>query len=344
VRETSRGYAAATVVPAAVANLVSRLDGLLSSKKTGARAATDARPFVQQQQQQQHQQQSAAKEEDVAISKHDDPFAKAVFEDIALPAELEAQLLRVAVGAANTRRHRAPFRHALLHRPPGTGKTLFAKRLAQCAGMDYAIASGGDVAPLGRDAVTSLHKLFDGAHTSPRGLLLLVDEAEAFVRSRSLAGSTMSEDARNALNAFLYRTGSQNTDVLVVFASNAPELFDAAVLDHVVHFALPAYDQRLAIIAIELRRYVHDCPVLAQLTGGLAAGRVVEGRNVVLDDAVTAADFEAAARQTEGFSGSEVSKRANAWRAADLDGAHPKLTAPMIRDVTTSQLHQTSVK
>ena len=33
--------------------------------------------------------------------------------------------------------------------PPGTGKTMAAKRLARTSGLDYAILSGGDIAPLG---------------------------------------------------------------------------------------------------------------------------------------------------------------------------------------------------
>jgi hypothetical protein len=43
--------------------------------------------------------------------------------------------------------------------PPGTGKTMAAKRLARTSGMDYAIMSGGDVAPLGGGAVTQLHQV-----------------------------------------------------------------------------------------------------------------------------------------------------------------------------------------
>jgi len=31
---------------------------------------------------------------------------------------------------------------------------LFAKKLAQHSGLDYAILTGGDVSPLGRDGVT----------------------------------------------------------------------------------------------------------------------------------------------------------------------------------------------
>ena len=35
--------------------------------------------------------------------------------------------------------------------------------------MDYAILTGGDVAPMGRDGVTAIHKVFDWANTSRKG-------------------------------------------------------------------------------------------------------------------------------------------------------------------------------
>jgi len=124
---------------------------------------------------------------------------------IVLENSLDSQLRRVAVSTANTKKNRAPYRHLLLHGPPGTGKTMFAKGLAHHSGLEYAILTGGDIAPLGRDAVTELHKLFDWAKTSRKGLLLFVDEADAFLQSRER--TKISEDQRNALNAFLYRTG-----------------------------------------------------------------------------------------------------------------------------------------
>lgn len=37
------------------------------------------------------------------------------------------------------------------------------------SGLDYAILAGGDVAPLGSDAITELHKVFDWAEKSGRG-------------------------------------------------------------------------------------------------------------------------------------------------------------------------------
>ena len=34
--------------------------------------------------------------------------------------------------------------------------------------MDYAVMSGGDIGPLGKDAVTAIHKVFDWANTSKK--------------------------------------------------------------------------------------------------------------------------------------------------------------------------------
>lgn len=53
--------------------------------------------------------------------------------------------------------------------PPGTGKTMAAKRLARTSGLDYAIMSGGDVAPLEGKAVTQLHQVRTGAGTGQGG-------------------------------------------------------------------------------------------------------------------------------------------------------------------------------
>lgn len=36
--------------------------------------------------------------------------------------------------------------------------------------MDYAIMTGGDVAPMGKHAVAAIHKMFDWANTSRKGM------------------------------------------------------------------------------------------------------------------------------------------------------------------------------
>ena len=143
---------------------------------------------------------------------------------------------------------------------PGTGKTMFAKQLAKSCGMDYAILTGGDIAPLGREAVPELHKIFDWSQHSDKGLLLFVDEADAFLRKRGGDdASEMSEDLRNALNAFLYRTGEASKDFMVVFASNQPEQLDWAVQDRVdemVEFHLPGPQQRKEMLTMYFHKYI----------------------------------------------------------------------------------------
>jgi ATPase family AAA domain-containing protein 3A/B len=109
------------------------------------------------------------------------------FSDVILLGEVKERVEGLGRSIRNARRHRAPFRHLMLYGPPGTGKTMCAKRLALTSGLDYAIMSGGDVGPLGSDAVTQLHSIFTWANASPNGLLLFIDEAEAFLGSRSKA-------------------------------------------------------------------------------------------------------------------------------------------------------------
>lgn len=222
---------------------------------------------------------------------------------IVLENSLDDQLRRVAVSTANTKKNRAPYRHLLLHGPPGTGKTMFAKGLAHHSGLEYAILTGGDIAPLGRDAVTELHKLFDWAKTSRKGLLLFVDEADAFLQSRER--TKISEDQRNALNSFLYRTGTESDKFMMVYASNQPSQFDEAVMDRIdemVEFGLPGLEERKKMIAMYIEKYLLNPP-------GRWAKKVT---TVDISDA----EIDKVVTETEGFSGRAISKLAIAWQAA----------------------------
>jgi len=151
------------------------------------------------------------------------------FSDVILPEELKERVLGLALSARKAKDYDAPHRHVLLYGPPGTGKTMVAKKMAECVGMDYALMSGGDVGPLGADGVTQIHNLFRWAKMSKKGVLLFIDEAEAFLASRGK--NSMSESAHNALNALLYNTGGERKDFMLVLATNRAEDLDAAVLD-----------------------------------------------------------------------------------------------------------------
>jgi len=223
--------------------------------------------------------------------------------DIVLEPKLESRLKRVVTTTINAKQNKAPYRNLLLSGPPGTGKTLFAKGLALKSGLNYAIMTGGDVTPLGKDGVTEIHKLFDWANSTKKGVLLFIDEADAFLKKRST--EKMSEDLRNALNAFLYRTGESSHNIMIVYASNQPEQFDWAVndrIDEIVEFDLPKYDERVRMIKFYLAKY-HSSGSSSATTKNSAAS---------IDDSVIAK----VAKETEGFSGREITKFAIAAQAA----------------------------
>jgi hypothetical protein len=191
---------------------------------------------------------------------------------------------------------------------------MAAKRLARTSGLDYAIMSGGDVAPLGGQAVTQIHEMFDWAESSrkvsgrhgrvlesltcqrallagtyssllaatpnntlydfaPRdcqsyfpyadtrhrlqGLLLFIDEADAFLGRR---GAGMSEGLRGALNAILFRTGDQSRDFAVVLATNRPGTVQSCHCDA----ADPGVEHCSASVRLVITR-IHCCfPALMQ--------------------------------------------------------------------------------
>lgn len=243
---------------------------------------------------------------------------EAALDKVVLESTLTGRLQRIAKSTANTKKNKAPFRHLLLHGPPGVGKTMFAKKLAAASNLHYAIMTGGDIAPLGKDAVTEIHKIFDWANTTDRGVLIFVDEADAFLRKRST--EKISEDMRNALNAFLYRTGEASKKFMVVYASNQPEQFDWAIndrIDEMVEFKLPGLEERRRMIVQYMDEYLINN---------------TSGNKISVKD-VTEEQINHIANETDGYSGREISKLAIAWQAAAFGTEDATLTYDMLMRV-----------
>ncbi|XP_039598476.1 ATPase family AAA domain containing 3 [Polypterus senegalus] len=258
--------------------------------------------------------------------------AQDALEGVVLNPKLEERVRDIAIATRNTRQNRGLYRNILMYGPPGTGKTLFAKKLAMHSGMDYAIMTGGDVAPMGRDGVTAMHKVFDWANTSKRGLLLFVDEADAFLRKRST--EKISEDLRATLNAFLYRTGEQSKKFMLVLASNQPEQFDWAIndrVDEIVNFALPGLEERERLVRLYFDKYV-----LKPATEGKQRLKVAQ-----FDYGLKCSDL---AKVTEGMSGREISKLGVAWQAAAYASEDGVLTEAMIDARVADAVRQHQLK
>tara|TARA_B110000208_G_scaffold42251_1_gene55985 strand:- start:328 stop:2607 length:2280 start_codon:yes stop_codon:yes gene_type:complete len=259
---------------------------------------------------------------------------QAALRGVVLEPTMDARVRSLAQATRNTQRNEAPFRHVLFYGPPGTGKTLVAKKLAEHSGLSYAVMSGGDVAPLRSRGVTEIHKLFQWAQASRGGLILFIDEAEAFLKRRSDMG--MSEDMRSCLNALLYNTGTASDKFMLVLATNRPGDLDLAVSDRVdeqLCFDLPGPEERKRLLHLFLSKYFdrNDRVTAAK-----------DARSDVTLDTVVAI--------TDGFSGRGLEKlvisaQGRAFGTASDggdDGAvdQPMLTAEMLLDVARVKVEQ----
>jgi ATPase family AAA domain-containing protein 3A/B len=264
------------------------------------------------------------------------PWAKQesmkIFDQIVLEDALEERLQWTTNALVSAQANGTPFRHLLLHGPPGTGKTLFARTLAQHSGLDYAIMSGGDLGPLGREGPFELHKLFAWAARSRRGLVLFVDEADAFLRRGRGGSGGMSEDARNALSVFLHHTGTENARVAVILATNVPSVLDRAVLDRIdeaFEFPVPGYDQRLRMLQIFVDRYLST--------------PTKRGKGIEVEEGLRTDFLEGVAKRTDGFSGRQLAKLVLAFQAAVFGSGTQRLTFGLAETVLQWRLTHPNV-
>mmetsp|Transcript_51071 Transcript_51071/g.110841 ORF Transcript_51071/g.110841 Transcript_51071/m.110841 type:complete len:815 (-) Transcript_51071:284-2728(-) len=255
------------------------------------------------------------------------------FSDVVLHPRLHQQVMRLADATRSAKRRHMPLQHVMFYGPPGTGKTMVAQRFAEFSGLEYAIMSGGDVAPLEEQAVTELHKLFSWVHRSRRGVLLFIDEADAFLASRKRGN--MSESLRNALTTMLYHTGTPSSQFMMVLATNRPGDLDSAVLDRVdesVEFGLPDVDARMGMVRMYFDMYITKPLGIKILkaedsTAGLLVDRAKQqgrfarcscsrkqrsetpkGVPLKADDLTDEESLAEVARRIAGFSGREISK------------------------------------
>ncbi|KAI9089369.1 hypothetical protein K1719_029648 [Acacia pycnantha] len=252
--------------------------------------------------------------------------SKSGLENVVLHPSLRRRIEHLARATSNTKAHQAPFRNMLFYGPPGTGKTMVAREIARKSGLDYAMMTGGDVAPLGPQAVTKIHEIFDWAKKSRKGLLLFIDEADAFLCERN--STHMSEAQRSALNALLFRTGDQSRDIVLVLATNRPGDLDSAVtdrIDEVIEFPLPGEEERFKLLKLYLNKY------LSKDNGSSSILRK-QAQKIVMED-ISEDVLREAAKKTEGFSGREIAKLVSGIRAAVYGRPDCTLDSQLFREM-----------
>ncbi|KAK4758850.1 hypothetical protein SAY87_020151 [Trapa incisa] len=265
--------------------------------------------------------------------------------NVVLHPSLQRRIEQLARATANTKSHGAPFCNMLFYGPPGTGKTMVAREIARKSGLDYAMMTGGDVAPLGPQAVTKIHQIFDWAKNSRKGLLLFIDEADGFLCERN--STHMSESQRSALNAFLFRTGDQSRDIALILATNIPGDLDKAItdrIDQMIEFPLPGEEERSRLLKLYLNKYLSG-KTNDEERSQWAFLFKKQPENITIKDVSDEVIWEAA-KKTEGFSGREIAKLMASVQAAVYGSPNGVLDAQLFNEVVDYKImeHKQRVK
>ena len=171
----------------------------------------------------------------------------------------------------------------LLVGPPGTGKTLLAKAVAGEASVPFFSVSGSSFIEMFVGVGASrVRDLFENAKKEAPAIVF-IDEIDAIGKSRAASGMMGGNDEReqtlNQLLAEMDGFSSDNSPVIVLAATNRPEVLDAALLrpgrfDRQVLVDKPDYKGRIDILKVHVEgiKLAKDVEIeeIAKLTAGLA--------------------------------------------------------------------------
>ena len=188
----------------------------------------------------------------------------------------------------------------LLVGPPGTGKTLLAKAVAGEASVPFFSVSGsGFIEMFVGVGASRVRDLFEQAKKVAPAIIF-IDEIDAIGKSRASGGNMGGNDEREqTLNQLLAEMDGFGTDtpVIVLAATNRPEILDAALLragrfDRQVLVDKPDYDGRLQILKVHSKDVKLsdkvDLEIVAKQTAGLAGADLA---NIINEAALLAGRF-----------------------------------------------------
>ncbi len=217
----------------------------------------------------------------------------------------------------------------LLLGPPGSGKTLLARAIAGEAGVPFFSISGSDFVEMFVGVGASrVRDLFEQAKKSAP-CIVFIDEIDAVGRQRGAGLGGGHDEREQTLNQLLVEMDGfdQNTGVILIAATNRPDVLDPALLRP------GRFDRQIVVDRADIR--------------GRAAILGVHARNKPLNKDVS---LETLAKRTPGFSGADLENLLNeaallaarkdksAIEMADCDEAIDRvMVGPERRSVVMSQ-------
>ncbi|WP_269623283.1 ATP-dependent zinc metalloprotease FtsH [Prochlorococcus marinus] len=230
--------------------------------------------------------------------------SRVTFDDVAGVDEAKDELTEIVDFLKRPQRYsdigaRIP-KGVLLVGPPGTGKTLLSKAVAGEAEVPFFIISGSEFVELFVGAgAARVRDLFEQAKKKAP-CIIFIDELDAIGKSRSgsmgvVGGNDEREQTLNQLLTEMDGFSSADKPVIVLAATNQPEVLDAALLrpgrfDRQVLVDRPDLSGRKTILEIYTKKVKLsegiDLDLIAQATSGFAGADLA---NMVNEAALLAA-------------------------------------------------------
>ncbi|EPY0438799.1 ATP-dependent zinc metalloprotease FtsH [Campylobacter upsaliensis] len=169
----------------------------------------------------------------------------------------------------------------LLVGPPGTGKTLLAKAVAGEADVPFFSVSGSSFIEMFVGVGASrVRDLFENAKKEAPAIVF-IDEIDAIGKSRAanglMGGNDEREQTLNQLLAEMDGFGTESSPVIVLAATNRPEVLDVALLrpgrfDRQVLVDKPDFKGRCEILKVHMKDVKISPKVKVEDVGRLTAG------------------------------------------------------------------------
>ena len=224
------------------------------------------------------------------------------FDDMAGNVEAKDEVVEIVDFLKNPERYAALGakipKGVLLVGPPGTGKTLLAKAVAGEANVPFFSVSGSSFIEMFVGVGASrVRDLFENAKKNAPSIIF-IDEIDAIGKSRAAGGMISGNDEReqtlNQLLAEMVGFSSDSSPVIVLAATNRPEVLDPALLrpgrfDRQVLVDKPDFEGRVEILKVHIKNIKLSKNVdlfeVAKLTAGLAGADLA---NIVNEAALLA--------------------------------------------------------
>jgi cell division protease FtsH len=236
------------------------------------------------------------------------------FADVAGQREAKAELVEIIDFLRSPDRYTRLGGHiprgVLLVGPPGTGKTLLARAVAGEAAVPFFSISGSEFVEMfvGVGAAR-VRDLFEQAKQKAP-CIIFIDELDAIGRARGVAGPVVAHEEREqTLDQLLTEMDGfdSSTGVIIVAATNRPEILDPALLragrfDRRVVVDRPSLEDRLEILQVHARKVILEKGVRLDAVAAMTAGLVgADLANLVNEAALLAARRQADAVSERDF-------------------------------------------